>query len=505
MIKIFQTSQIKELDALTIRQEGISSYDLMKRAVGVLFEAIMPSLIRNQKIIVLAGPGNNGGDALVLCKSLLLIGCDVKTYLFDFKGKLSDDCQTALNELKTIDSADVCVCNSFSGDLDIPQNSLIIDGLFGSGLSRPLEGDFKKLVEYVNRQSQTVYSIDIPSGLSGEKSAKKESDVIICATKTFTFQQVKMSFLLPENEKYLGDIQVLNIGLSAQAIAQLQTNYYQIEKSDICLKKRIKFGHKGTFGHALLIAGKYGMAGASILASRACLKSGCGLVTVHVPKLLNNILQIANPEAILDLDDCDTEFSEFNSLNINKYSSVGVGPGLGTSEKSLIALKGLLESCSNPMVLDADALNLISKDLDNLLPLIPQNSIITPHPKEFDRLCGASIDTADRIQKQIKLSQERHIVIVLKGAYTSISTPDGNVYFNSTGNNGMATAGSGDVLTGIILSLLSQGNNATQAAIGGVYLHGLAGDIALCEESEESLLAGDIINHLGKAFKTLKA
>jgi NAD(P)H-hydrate epimerase len=409
--------------------------------------------------------------------------------------------------------------SSVSSIIDFPEigsTDVIIDGLFGSGLTRPLEGLPAEIVQKINSLSfsghptqsrvttkNTVISIDIPSGLMGENNTGNIPENIIQADFTLTFQFPKISFFFAENEKYVGDWEVLPIRLHPEGIEQTLTNFFLTEGEDVqqIIQKRSRFGHKGTYGHALLIAGSYGKMGAAVLASKACLRSGAGLLTTHVPHLGYSIIQTAVPEAMASIDQHDSFFTEFPGLE--QFTAVGVGPGINQKTNTKRALNELLEKSKVPLVIDADALNILAEN-KTWLEKLPENSILTPHPGEFKRLAGESETSYERLQKQISFSEKYKVIVVLKGAFTTVSTPGGKVYFNSSGNPGMATAGSGDVLTGIILGLLAQGISPENAAIAGIYLHGLAGDLAARQNSEFALVAGDIIDYLGKAFITLK-
>lgn len=494
-MKIFKTSQIKDLDNYTIEHEPISSYNLMGRAVQRLFNEILPLLEKDRKIIIVAGPGNNGGDALVLAKTMCLISLPIEVFLFH-NGKLSADCNQAKTDAEAY-GIDIKVNNI--DQLSPTEADIVIDGLFGAGLTREVTGLYAEVIYKLNASGAKIWAIDIPSGLMGEDNSSN-GDAIIQAERTFTFQQPKLSFFFAENDKYVGTLHVINIDLHPDAIANTETEYTLLEPNLVKLNPRKKFSHKGTYGHGLLIAGKYGMAGAAILSSRSALRMGIGLLSTHIPSQIYNILQTSVPEAIIDIDKNQACFSEIP--DISHYSAIGIGPGLGTSEESYLAFKDLLRHCnaSTPMVVDADALNIIGLHKE-LLEQLPANTIITPHPKEFDRICGNSKNAYERLCKGIELAQKYQIIVVIKGANSSIIYPDKKVVFNCTGNPGMATAGSGDVLTGIILSLLAQHYPAEKAAQIGVYLHGLAGDIAAEELSEESVIASDLIDYLPKAIK----
>lgn len=498
-MKIFQTHQIREIDSITIQEEPIESFQLMKRASRCFFEKLLPYLNSNDHIAIVAGSGNNGGDALVIANLLNTIGQSISIYLVNPKNQLSNDCQKAYTELSrnctihTVQTAE---------EISFENTSIIIDGLFGSGLNRPLEGTYRSIVDKINQSGCKVFSIDIPSGLFGEDNTVNQHEHIVNATYTFTFQTPKPCFFFAENEKHLGKWEVLDIHLHPKAIDNTQTPYYLTEEEEVKKMAHVrgKFSHKGTFGHALLISGSYGMMGASILATKAALRTGCGLVTTHIPQKGYEIMQISVPEAIVSLDKSETHFT--GTPDLNKYNVIGIGPGLGTNEESMDAFHQTLLNYQHPMVIDADALNLLGKDT-SWWEKIPQGSILTPHPKEFERICGEKTTAYQSWVKQIELSQRYKVIIVLKGAYSSISLPDGSLHINPTGNSGMATAGSGDTLTGIITSLLAQSYKPEEAAILGTWLHGKAGDLALMKNSEESLIASDIIQEIGNGYKSL--
>lgn len=502
-MKIFTTEQIRKIDEFTINHEPISSIDLMERAAKACCNWIKQNFSKDTLFYLFAGPGNNGGDTWAIARLLLFEGYDNIKIFYLNTGKLSNDCKINKKRLENI-KADIIYKLEKEDDLPlIPSNSVIIDGLFGSGLSRPLENLPAQIVRYLNNSKCKIISIDIPSGLFGEDNSKNNKENIIRATWTLTFQFPKLSFLFAENETYVGNWIVLDIGLHKEIINNTATPYYFLETNDIkkILKLRPKFSHKGIFGHSLIIAGSYGMSGAAVLAANACLRAGSGLVTVHIPEKCYSILQTTIPEAIISIDKSKKFFSEVPQLY--NYSSIGVGPGLGKNKKTQKSLKELLTHAKVPLVIDADGINILSINKD-WLKLLPENTIITPHPGEFDRLTEKHSNGFDRHISQIELSKTYKIIVILKGAYTSITTPDGLCYFNSTGNPGMATAGSGDVLTGILTALLAQRYSPIDAALLGVYVHGLAGDIALENQSEESLISSDIINNLGKAFNYIK-
>ena len=504
MKKLFETSKIKEIDTYTIENEPIASIDLVERASSVFVnEFCRRYTSRQNRIYIFAGQGNNGADALAIARLLHEKGYYVFTYLINPTKKLSPECEINKNRLKEEGYRQLIEIEKSFVPPQIEPQDIVIDGIFGSGLNRPLEGGFAKIVDYINHSESTVVAIDIPSGLFGEDNKDNNPQYIIQADLTLTFEFPKLSFLMPENAVYVGEWKELSIGLHPDALLKTKTSYGLIADDDIAslISDRERFAHKGDFGHALLVAGSAGKMGAAVLAAKGCLRSGAGLLTVHLPGRGEVIMQTALPEAMVDMDknaDYVTELS-----NIAKYDAIGIGPGIGKADETMELLKNLIETAkTTPMVIDADALNIIA-DNNELLHHLPEGTILTPHPGEFDRLTGNCENAYERMQKARSLASEQKICIILKGAYTAVCTPTGKVFFNTSGNPGMATAGSGDVLTGIILGLLSQGYRSEEASVIGVYLHGVAGNLAAANFSEESLIAGDIIQMLGTSFKQM--
>jgi len=501
-MKIFPVSQFAEIDQYTIQNEPIASIDLMERASNAFYWRFK-QLFPHGDVSVLVGPGNNGGDALAVARMLIKDGRDVQVYLLTNEDKLSDDGKMNLDRLKEMKDSIILLTSPERLSL-INSEDVIIDGLFGSGLNRPLSGMTKQVVQFINESASKVVSIDIPSGLFGEDNSANDKEAIILADYTISFQFPKLAFLLPENEMYVGEWMVEDIRLHPDKIKTTQTDYCYTTPvlAKRLLKERGRFAHKGHLGHALLMAGNYGKMGAAVLASKACLKSGVGLLSTHVPRLGYTIIQTAVPEAMASIDRSDILISEFPDLE--QYSAVGIGPGIGTKPNTKKALQELLQSLNGkPVVLDADAINVLAMD-EELLDAVPANAILTPHPGEFDRLVGHSHSAYERLQKAMRFAADMDVILVLKGAYTAMINTHGHCYFNSTGNPGMATAGSGDVLTGMLLSLLAQGYEPIDAARLGVYLHGLAADLLLESEAEEAINASDIISKIGAAFQQLR-
>ncbi len=501
-MKIISSSQLKELDKYTIIHEPVASIDLMERAARVLTNAIIQRWDKSFDIIVFAGPGNNGGDALAIARMLSQRGYHVEVYLFNIKGKLSEECQTNLNRLKTCGSI---YFTEISTQFDPPvltEKHLVVDGLFGSGLNKPLSGGFAAVVRYINVSKAQVVSIDIPSGLMGEDNTYNIRANIVHADVTLSIQLPKLAFFFPENEDIVGEWTLLDIGLKQAFIDAAESPYSTIEEEEIraLVKPRKRFAHKGCFGHALLIAGSYGMAGASILSAKACLRSGVGLLTVHTPIHNHDLLQTAVPEAMVHTDIHERYFAE--PVELSRYKALAIGPGLGQEEDTALAMMEQIQGISLPLVLDADAINILSTHR-NWLGRIPKRSILTPHIGELERLTGKCMDSFERLSKVKELAAYLQSYIIVKGAWTCIITPEGNFHFNPTGNPGMATAGSGDVLTGILLALLAQGYSQEEACKLGVYIHGMAGDIAAEEMTEIAMTSTDIVNSLPKAWKKI--
>lgn len=503
-MKIFTSAQIQELDKYTIDHEPVKSIDLMERAAKALTTAIMQEWTEHTPVVVFAGPGNNGGDALAVARMLAAEKFSVSVYLFNIHNKLSENCE--INKQRLIDGkkARFTEINLNFDPPALKAGTLVVDGLFGTGLDKPLMGGFASLVKYINQSSARVVSLDVPSGLMCEDNSYNIRTNIIHADLTLTLQQKKLAMLMPDMQAFLGQVKVLDIRLSPDYIRNTEAPYRILEEAELRPRMRLRddFAHKGTMGHALIIAGSCGMAGASVLATKACLRAGAGKVTVHTPKRNYNIMQISVPEAVLQMDHEETYFSE--SVESDEFDSLGIGPGLGHNESSAIALIGQIKRTSCPIVVDADALNILGNH-QAWIQQLPQGIILTPHPGEFDRLAGtASNSSYERLMRARELAEHLSGYILLKGHYTALCLPDGHIVFNPTGNSGMATAGSGDVLTGILTGLLARGYKQADACMLGMYLHGLAGDLAVRETGKECLLASDIIRFMPQAFQRLE-
>lgn len=497
MKKILSVSQIRELDAWTINHEPIAGIDLMERACKAFVSWFTPSFHTSSRIAVICGTGNNGGDGAGIARLLEAWGYTPHVYIARGR-KESPDFKINLGRLPS--SLPVSEITGTEG-IEFDQFDVIIDALFGSGLTRPAEGVEEAIIGAINRSEALVIAVDIPSGLMADTPS---SGPVVQADHTVSFQLPKLSFMLPSSGPFVGEWHIVDIGLDKQFIRDAPCSHFYITRSFVAsrIRPRQKFAHKGSFGHALIVAGSYGKMGAAVLCARAALRTGAGLLSVYGPSSGNIILQTSVPEAMFLADAGDQHLTTGLNDDLSRYSVIAAGPGLGTQTATIQVFKELLKSSDKPMVVDADALNMLALNPD-LLELLPKRSILTPHPKEFERLAGSWQHDFERLEKQRKIAKDTGCVWVVKGAHTSIADPDGNIYFNATGNPGMATGGSGDVLTGITAALLSQGYTSLDAAIVGVYVHGLAGDLAYYERGSHALIASDIVEFIPAAFRKL--
>ena len=512
-MKILSAAQLKLADAYTIEHEPVSSTNLMERASRAVADKICSRWTTDTPVKIFAGPGNNGGDALAIARMLGESNYKVYVYLFNTSENLSPDCQ--INKKRLVDFQEmkhgtlgvrniefVEITSQFTPP-KLEEGDLVIDGLFGTGLSRPLNGGYASVVKYINASPATVVSIDVPSGLMCEDNTYNVMNHIVKANVTYTIQYPKLAFFFPEHEQYVGEWEVLDIGIVDPCNEETNTPYHFTEENDMraLLKSRSRFDHKGTVGHALLIAGKKGMAGAAILSAKACMRGGVGKLTVHTPEYNVRILQETVPEAILNVDVDQNCFSQ--SFDASEFDAMAIGPGIGTSSYTVQAFIEQVSMSKCPMVIDADALNILSSHR-GWISQLPRRCILTPHKKELFGLISMTRNSYEELERTRELAARQQIYILIKGAYSAVVTPEGNVFFNSTGNPGMATAGSGDVLTGIILALLAQSYVPEAALRLGVYLHGLAGDIAADNLCYEGLISSDLVDYLPKAFKNLR-
>jgi NAD(P)H-hydrate epimerase len=492
-MKIFSVSQIKAWDSYTIQNEPVKSVDLMERAAVACFEWITKNFSSNSSFKIFCGKGNNGGDGLAIARLLSKKNFDVSVYIISHSNG-SGNFETNLKRLKKT-SVTIYFLEGNKSFPVISKDDVILDAIFGTGLNKKPVGLFSDLIKYINKSNATVLSVDIPSGLFIDKSSA--NNPVIKATYTLTFQNQKLAFLMPENADFVGQVVLLDIGLSAQFEEKEKSDFELVDEKLISeiYRPRNKFSNKGNYGYACLLAGSYGMMGAAVLASRACLRSGVGKLTSIICEAGYTIFQTAVPEAM-----CKVSGNTFikDVKDLIDFDVIGIGPGIGKHPSHKKLLQDLFKT-KKAVVIDADALNVLSENRE-LYQSIAANSIITPHPKEFERLFGKTNSDFERINLALQKAKELNIFIVLKGHYTFIATPQEKGYFNSTGNAGMATAGAGDVLTGIITGLLAQKYSSLNACILGAYLHGIAGDIAAKNISQEALIADDIIQNLGSAF-----
>lgn len=502
-MKIFTSKDIREIDGATCEAQQISSLQLMERAASMVSCELISKFLPTQRFVVMAGPGNNGGDAMAVARQLFEQGYhNIEVFFFNVTGKISHDCEEERKQLITLDGINFTEVSREFTPPRLGASDVVIDGLFGSGLSQPLSGGFVAVSRLINESGSYVISIDVPSGLFGEWNNMVNRRDIIHANKTYVFQIPRLSFFFEENYNLIGDWELLDIELDSAKIKELPTDYLLVESRNIrpLLKQRMPFTGKRDYGSVLIFSGCTGMLGAAVMCSRAVMKTGAGLVTVHGPKTGLQVLQTAVPESMYEPDRNEHFITDMRIHH--EHQAVAIGPGIGTHEQTIDALENYLRTCTSPLVLDADALNCIARR-PAMLSLLPPKTIITPHVGEFDRLFGEHNSSEARLQKAIEMAKQYSIVIVLKGHYTVTVRPTGRVFINTTGNPGMATAGAGDVLTGVISSFLAQGYKPEHAAMIGVYVHGLAGDMAADTIGEFGVTAGDIINYCGRAINAI--
>ncbi len=489
-MKILTAEQIYNADKATIIQKGISSLDLMEDAAFQCFDYIQKNIdLQNKNIKVFCGVGNNGGDGLVIARLLTVQNINVSCFIVHFSENQSADFKSNFERLQQTN----CPIISIFSEADFPEidsDDIIIDAIFGVGLKKSPISFTKKLIQSLNKSGTTIISIDMPSGLSSDESAT-DKEAVVKSTLTLTFQAPKLAFLLPENQLFCPKFEILDIGLSQEFIASLETKHYFTTLNDVkkLYQPRSKFSHKGNFGHSLLIAGSYGKMGAAILASKSCLIMGSGLVTAYVPKCGYQIMQTSIPEVMVEVDN-DTEIHHFNYKTIP--NAIGIGPGLGLHEKTIDGFKTFLHQQKLPIIIDADGLNILAQN-KLWLKLIPKNSVLTPHPKELERLIGSWKNDIEKLEKLIEFTGKYNFIVVLKGAFTVIAF-ENKLYFNATGNPALATAGSGDVLTGMITGLIAQAYHPFEAAVIGVFIHGKTADIYTRQYPQETFTASDIID-----------
>lgn len=499
-MKLFSTRQLAAADKITLEQQQISSLQLMERAASKAYKKIKEKLLPTNAVFkVFCGIGNNGGDGLVIARKLLGDGFPVKILVVEYSAKHSDEFEENLNSLRRMKGSEITFLKEKSSLPELKKTDIVIDAVFGIGLNRPMPDWINALAAHINTVKPCVFAIDMPSGLFSDRIPKAGENVIQ-ANYTLTFQGSKLVFFLPQTAELAGEVSVIDIGLDAAYLSQLETQYYLVKGDEIkqLRRTRCKFSHKGTYGHALVVGGKYGKIGSVVLASKAALHAGSGKVTTMLPNCGYEIMQISLPEAMVITGEEPHKLMGFEAPDFNP-EVVCFGMGVGTELSAAKFLEDLMQFSNSPMVIDADGLNLLAK-YPELLEFIPENSVLTPHPKELERLIGKWEDDFDKLKKTIAFVEKYSVILVVKGANTLTITEE-KVIVNSTGNPGMATAGSGDVLAGIIAGLMAQGYPPQESAVFGVYIHGKAGDLTTQKSSVEALVASDLIDQLGAAFK----
>jgi NAD(P)H-hydrate epimerase len=503
-MKIFSAEQIKKADATTIAQEPISSLDLMERAGKRLTDELLTIFTSTTHYIIFAGPGNNGGDGLVMARYLKNHQKHVQVYILQAK-EYTAECTTNIARLHELGVEFIYLNQQEQiNQISCKENAILVDALFGNGLNRVLDGLALDLVKKINSLPNFVVAVDVPSGLSADAVHISTPANTVVANFTLTIEFPKLSFFFAEHEALVGSWKIIPIELDKNFIATEPTSCFCLDApmvSDL-IRPRPVFAHKGSFGHALLVAGSKGKIGASVLAGHAAVKTGCGLLTMQVPSGGVSAIHTRLPEAMV-MADGHADYITNNVAEVTKYNAIGFGPGAGQEPATAQVLKMLIQIAAQPLVIDADGINILAQN-STWLEFLNGSTILTPHPGEFDRLTKKHNSGVERWKTQLDYSKKYGMYIVLKGHHTSITTPGGLSFFNTTGNNGMATGGSGDVLTGIITSLCAQGYSALHACLLGVYLHGYAGDRAAEEESKTSLIATDIITHISTFFKTFE-
>lgn len=507
-MKIFSTEEIKAIKQYTLREQGLSARDFIENIGETLAIEVITALDKGHKIVMFAGPDLNGAYGLSAARHLALQGYRPDIYFFNTGGRKAIAETVALRE-RLVEECGADIITEVTGvqfsmpDLQGPVT--VIDAIFGTERTEPLSGGYKSIVQYINEMKPKVISIDVPSGLVVDSVETLINRNIIHATVTLAIGSPRVAFFLPENAELLGRWKLIPVDYSQAALDRAPWQYRLIERSEIkqLLHPRDPFASKADCGDTILFAGSYGMLGAAVLCGRGAIRAGAGKVTVHSPRCAFYVLQTSLPSALYENDPGDVAITSIELRH--NYKSVAIGPGIGTADVTIDALDAFLKIAnanSRPVVLDADALNCISIR-PAMLDHIPVMSILTPHAGEFDRLFGKQPTTYARILRAIEVSRRRHIIIVLKGRYTAVIRPDGKVYFNPTGTPALATAGAGDVLTGVIAGLLAQGMRPEFAAVAGPYIHGMAGELAAQTYGIHGTDATDVADNIGRAIKSL--
>ncbi len=502
-MKIFSTKGLQNIFDRTVMAGDGGGLGLMERIASSVSCEIITRWLPKKRFVLFAGPGSNGCIALAVARMLIEQGYRLEVFLFNVPSMpISEECKVNRDKLTAIEGVDFTEVKTTFEMPYISSDDVVIDGLFGTGLTAPLKGGFTMLVQGINESNAYVVSIDMPSGLLAEWNLNNDRRNIIRADLTLAFKFKRLSFFFAENAEYVGTCKVLDIDFDAEAVRKTPSNFYLVEEADVRrrLRKRKEFSHKYDYGTLLLAAGSYGMMGAAVLSARAALRSGVGMVAVHSPRCGFAVLQSAVPEALYKYD---ADSLAITDVKLDRsYSAVAVGPGIGVKDDTVNAVDSLMKCYNRPCIIDADALNCIASR-PAMLESIPKMSVITPHAGEFDRLFGKQMNDESRLREAIKMSRRYGIVILLKGRYTMVVRPDEKVYINSTGNSALATPGSGDVLTGLIGGFAAQGYEMELCAAMGAYVHGAAGDRAEKSLGSYSVTASDIIDNIGAVMKEI--
>ena len=495
-----------------MEHEPTTSLLLMERAGATCSEWIADYINRKRinDIRIFCGSGNNGGDGLVIARLLseqpMEVVPTIEVVLCESEhSHRTSEMVANLNRWQSIVCANPKMkLTDFREDVQgtIPADALIVDAIFGIGLNRPVEGLCASAIRHINASDTPVIAIDTPSGLLADVHTPDDATVVM-ADITLSIQFPKTAYFLPESFPFCGEVNILDIGMCPPPELLWEREYLTESSIAPILRPRPPYAHKGTFGHGLLVAGSADMPGAAILAATAAMRGGIGKVTVHTAVHAAQHIPTRLPEAILHPDSNEHHVTELRWETLQRdINAIAIGPGIGTHPKTVTLLKNILDEVHSPVILDADALNILSEN-KTWLAFLPPYSILTPHFKEFERLAGKCNDDFDRLEKAKDFAQRYNIVLILKGFHTLISLPDGKQFFNTTGNPGMATAGSGDILTGLLLALLAQGYNPVESALLGVYIHGMAGDFYAERHTPQSLIASDLPTFFPNAFRKL--
>jgi len=496
MQKIIFGSEVKELDDDYVRESGISSFDLMERAAEAFCQWYSQHFDQLMSIAIFCGVGNNGGDGLAIARLLSNRGYNVQIYYMGNLERSSKDFRLNYELLPE----EVPIAELHVHKVENLQAEVIIDAVFGVGINRPLGDGYLALMRWLNELKATKIAVDLPSGLPSDDILQGNA---FQADYTVSFQFPKLSLMFPEHANHTGQLVVVDIGIPEAYFDRFGSKQFFIQKSDLLSRHKVfhRFSHKGDFGKVMLIGGSYGKIGSIRLSSASALRTGSGLVSCFLPRCGVDVLQVSLPEVMVESADNDLTLSRDGLQDLDRFDALGVGPGMGSGEEAISCLELVLREFNGPLALDADAINILAAHT-HLLSLLGRNVILTPHLKEFERLVGVCKNHKERINKALKFCRDYQCYLILKGANSIITTPGGEQFFNSSGNQFMATAGAGDVLTGILTSFLGQGYSLENAAICGVYHHGLAGELASASKGRGTI-ATDIIDRIPETFRVV--